>query len=90
MLAAACVRRWPTCARPSATRDADPSLHLLITRETIQFNRDSDHSLDVATLLECSALTVLTPPDLERSRQAIALYRGDFLEGFLHPRQRRL
>jgi WD40 repeat protein/DNA-binding SARP family transcriptional activator len=62
---------------------------LLITRQTLQFNPQADHTIDVvqftkllaecaahphAQLLQCSAC-------LERLRQAAELYRGDFLAG---------
>jgi predicted ATPase/DNA-binding SARP family transcriptional activator len=63
---------------------------LLITRDSIQFNPDSDYELDldafVALLAACENHT---HRHLERCRscaarmeQAITLYRGDFLAGF--------
>jgi DNA-binding SARP family transcriptional activator len=52
---------------------ANPA-YLLITRETIQFNRASDHDLDVATLLAATRVPTALP-------QAVELYRGPFLEG---------
>jgi DNA-binding SARP family transcriptional activator len=55
---------------------AHPPL-LLITRETIQFNRASDCALDLAALAALSGLE--TTGQLEA---AVALYRGPFLEGF--------
>jgi DNA-binding SARP family transcriptional activator/RecA/RadA recombinase len=45
------------------------------TRETIQFNADSDYWLDVAAFADL----VCDPTSLE---QAVALYQGTFLEGF--------
>jgi DNA-binding SARP family transcriptional activator len=77
----------PSSARSRASlgdADADPPF-LLITRETIQFNRESDHSLDVRALLEAAAPGQSTPAALEAVRGASALYRGDFLEGFSIP-----
>jgi DNA-binding SARP family transcriptional activator/predicted ATPase len=49
--------------------------YLNTTRETIQFNTDSDYWLDV------EAITSLAD-DLAGLEQAVALYRGSFLEGF--------
>jgi len=62
-------------------RDAVPPC-LLVTRNTVQFNRASDYWLDVQafrTMIETD------PADPSASRlleQALSLYRGDFLEGF--------
>jgi DNA-binding SARP family transcriptional activator len=53
--------------------------YLLVTRETIQFNADSDHWLDVAALqaaVEDDGLGV------DRLEGAVALYGGPFLGGF--------
>ncbi|MBI1296535.1 hypothetical protein GC175_16395 [bacterium] len=55
-----------------ATAQNDPP-HLLVTRQTIQFNADSDQMLDVTEFL--AAL------DEGRLADAVALYRGDFLDG---------
>ena len=62
-------------------RDAQPA-YLTISRETLQFNTDSDHSIDV---LDFSML--LSPvesgiQEIERLVQAVDLYKGEFLEGF--------
>jgi DNA-binding SARP family transcriptional activator/predicted ATPase len=57
-------------------RDADPPF-LLITRDTLQFNAASDHWLDVAAFTRLTGLR-----DLSGVEEAIALYRGSFLEGF--------
>lgn len=46
---------------------------LLITRQTIQFNRDSDYWLDVE---------LFTGDNKMETTQDINLYRGNFLEGF--------
>jgi WD40 repeat protein/DNA-binding SARP family transcriptional activator len=54
---------------------ADPPF-LLITRDTVQFNRDSDHVLDVAALRD------LPRQPVERLGQTLSVYRGAFLEGF--------
>ncbi|MFQ5410324.1 MAG: BTAD domain-containing putative transcriptional regulator [Anaerolineales bacterium] len=74
-----------------ADERADPPF-LSITRDSLQFNAASDHRLDVAEFdrLLTSAkahrhrrLAGCTPC-LESLRQAVALYRGDFLVAF-HP-----
>jgi len=62
-------------------RDADPP-HLFISRETIQFNRESDHDLDVAAFSALIKGGRGDPPAVERWQQAVGLYRGAFLEGF--------
>ncbi len=54
---------------------ADPPF-LFITRDTIQFNPASDHSLDVETLRD------LPRQPIEQIERAAAAYHGDFLEGF--------
>jgi DNA-binding SARP family transcriptional activator/predicted ATPase len=68
-------------------RTAEPPF-LLITRDTLQFNTASDHSLDVR------AFTELTEPALSAPKgsakvsgleEATALYRGGFMEGFSLP-----
>ncbi len=53
--------------------------YLLITRETIQFNTASDHWLDVAAFRAC---VETDPPVNHALEEAVALYRGSFLEGF--------
>jgi len=60
---------------------------LLITRNTIQFNAASDYDLDVQTFErylvgEKSANRQISESVIENLESAIALYRGDFLEGF--------
>ncbi|MCD6344495.1 MAG: tetratricopeptide repeat protein [Anaerolineae bacterium] len=70
-------------------RDAQPPF-LLITTQTLQFNRSSDHRLDVATLEALLAACKAHPhrrleacgPCADRLQRAVALYRGAFLEGF--------
>ena len=59
-----------------ADRDADPPF-LLITRQTIQFNRESDHEFDVAQFE-----SLATGERAEGWAEAMALYHGPFLEGF--------
>ena len=57
-------------------RDARPPF-LLITRETVQFNVDSEHHADVAALTNLRG-----DQELSDLKQAVALCRGSFLEGF--------
>ena len=63
-----------------ADHDADPPF-LLVTRDTLQFNAASDHWLDAAAF---TGLVVekTDPSAVEKLEQAVALYRGSFLEGF--------
>jgi DNA-binding SARP family transcriptional activator/predicted ATPase len=62
-------------------RDASPPF-LHIARQTIQFNSDSNHWLDVAAF---TALLAGDEPMSEALESAVALYRGPFLEGFSIP-----
>jgi DNA-binding SARP family transcriptional activator/tetratricopeptide (TPR) repeat protein len=62
--------------KATGDRRADPPF-LLISREAIQFNLESDHSLDVAEFTQLS-----DGPEVERLEQAVSLYKGEFLEGF--------
>jgi predicted ATPase/DNA-binding SARP family transcriptional activator len=62
-------------------RDATPPF-LLISRETIQFNSASDHWLDVTTFQTLVETTAADQPAHQRLEEAVALYRGDLLEGF--------
>ena len=60
---------------------------LLVTRETIQFNVDSDHWLDATVLREQIAAhtahtETLDPPATASLAQAVDLYQGSFLEAF--------
>jgi len=52
---------------------------LIVTRQTIRFNSDSDHWLDAAAFSSLLAANEAASGTLER---AVALYRGPFLEGF--------
>jgi len=60
-------------------RTAQPSF-LLITNETLQFNTASDFSLDARDFWEGTEPG--QPPDIETLQEAVALYRGPFMEGF--------
>ena len=56
-------------------RQAQPSF-LIINRDTIQFNPNSDHWLDLEYLQDLPGQTI------EQLEQAVSAYRGSFLEGF--------
>ena len=56
--------------------------HLLINRETIQFNKTSDHWLDVSAFVSSPDQAGTDTAQLEHFEGAIALYRGPFLGGF--------
>ena len=60
------------CARPI----------LLVTRETVQFNCDSDCWVDVRAFHTLIAIQPLGLPDTGQLAEAVSLYRGAFLEGF--------
>lgn len=79
---------WPDVPEARARkniRDVLPSLrkllgdYLVITRQTIAFNTAALYWLDVEQL----ATAVTNPhPEPDKMAEAIALYRGDFLDGF--------
>ena len=56
--------------------------HLLINRESIQFNKASDHWLDVSALVSSPAEPRIDATRIEQFEGAISLYRGPFLGGF--------
>ena len=55
---------------------------LIITRQSVAFNRETPYWLDVETLESAAAEDEPTPERLSSLREAVALYRGEFLEGF--------
>ncbi len=55
---------------------------LIITRPTVAFDRDSGYWLDVEVLESALAEDELAPEKLESLREAVEVYRGEFLEGF--------
>jgi DNA-binding SARP family transcriptional activator len=85
---------WPDWPEPSALanlrgalanlrtaigdREASPPF-LLISRETIQLNPVSDHWIDAVAFSQIVQADAATSDGLD---QAIALYRGPFMEGF--------
>ena len=62
-------------------REAEPA-YLTITRETVQFNIDSDHSVDVLDFTKMLSPGVNGVQDIDRLVEAVNLYQGEFLEGF--------
>jgi DNA-binding SARP family transcriptional activator len=56
--------------------------YLYVTRDTVQFNLASDVSVDAVRFLELAQKPAAQPGWVERLEQAVALYRGSFLEGF--------
>ncbi|MBL7183248.1 MAG: AAA family ATPase [Anaerolineae bacterium] len=62
-------------------REATPPF-LLITRETIQFNSASDYWLDVTAFSALVEADQAGHPAIHQLEEAVALYRGSFLEGF--------
>jgi len=96
---------WPERPESSARRNLNQALYnlrralgdrnaplpfLLVTRQTIQFDSASDHTLDAATfsglLAECKAhrhrRLAACETCLESLGRAADLYRGGFLDGF--------
>ncbi len=57
--------------------------HLIITRQSVAFDRAARFRLDVHEFLSCfeGAEPCSVPKDVHRLREAIELYRGDLLEG---------
>jgi predicted ATPase/DNA-binding SARP family transcriptional activator/TolA-binding protein len=53
---------------------------LIITRQTVAFNRDSDYWLDVEALESALAEDEPVSEKLQPLREAVGLYRGEFLE----------
>ncbi|MCB0042471.1 MAG: hypothetical protein KDE23_22450, partial [Caldilinea sp.] len=58
--------------------------HLDITRDSVTFNRSAPYWLDVETFRDLLRLSGGQPPNQRAGllRQALALYQGEFLEGF--------
>jgi predicted ATPase/DNA-binding SARP family transcriptional activator len=82
---------WPDASARTSLRNALSNLRkaigddtaeppfLLITRETIQFNLESDYFLDT---LELERLTKDSQASADQIQSALDRYRGAFLEGF--------
>ena len=65
-------------------QEAEPP-YLLPSRQAIQFNLSSDHSLDVRTFSVLVTGEQGRAPAIEDLEQAVALYQGEFLQGFSLP-----
>jgi DNA-binding SARP family transcriptional activator/predicted ATPase/energy-coupling factor transporter ATP-binding protein EcfA2 len=61
--------------------DAQPPF-LLIARDTLQFNTASDYWLDVTAFTQAVEAESDSPSVSDQLQEAVALYRGGFLEGF--------
>lgn len=57
--------------------------HLIVTRQTIAFNRECPYHLDVESIQVISTYPVTD--NLQSLSEAVAQYQGDFLEGFYIP-----
>ncbi len=58
---------------------------LLVSRETIQFNGSSEHRLDVAEFeagIDAANKLLADKENISLLEETVALYQGDFLEGF--------
>jgi predicted ATPase/DNA-binding SARP family transcriptional activator/TolA-binding protein len=55
---------------------------LITTRRNVAFNHDSDYWLDVEVLESALAADGADPETQQALREAVDLYRGEFLEGF--------
>jgi DNA-binding SARP family transcriptional activator/predicted ATPase len=55
---------------------------LLVTRDTLQFNRAGDYTLDVKMLAEAVEADKDLSPVVEQLQEAVRAYQGAFLEGF--------
>ena len=55
---------------------------LIITRQTVAFNRDSAYWLDVEAFESALAEDEPASQELQPLRKAVELYRGEFLQGF--------
>ena len=68
-------------SRDGAHLERERPPFLLVTRETIQLNPSADHWLDVDAFRALVETPEAGRPDHERLEEAVALYRGDFLDG---------
>ncbi len=74
--------------RPPAESDAAAPSFLLVSPQTIQFNAASDAWADVLAFnqrLAGGPPSSASPEAMQRLEEAVALYRGPFLEGFSLP-----
>jgi len=62
-------------------QNADPNF-ILVTRQTIQFNSQSNYDLDAQTFIEFVGTGSKHQRDINNFEQALSLYNGDFMEGY--------
>jgi WD40 repeat protein/DNA-binding SARP family transcriptional activator len=62
-------------------QNADPKF-ILVTRQTIQFNHQSDYELDAQQFSELVEVGTDRTANSKQVEKAVSLYRGDFMEGF--------
>ena len=62
-------------------QNAEPNF-ILVDRQTILFNPQSDYELDAHKFSKMVGTSTDRPPDAAQIEQAISLYNGDFMEGF--------
>ncbi len=55
---------------------------ILVTRQTIQFNAQSDYDLDSQKFIELVGTGSENQPEVNKIEKALPLYNGDFMEGF--------
>lgn len=57
-------------------------LPLLVTRDTLQFNLESEYVVDVVVVMRCLQSLTTSSPDIVQLQQAVEQYQHSFLEGF--------
>ncbi len=62
-------------------QNANPNF-ILVTRQTIQFNSQSDYDLDAQKFIDFVGIESENQPDASKIEKALSLYNGDFMEGF--------
>jgi WD40 repeat protein/DNA-binding SARP family transcriptional activator len=65
-------------------QDAEPNF-LLVDRQTIQFNPQSDHEIDAGKFSQLAGTGAEHSLDAEQLERTISLYSGDFMEAFSLP-----
>lgn len=88
--------RWALSSLRSSIKDrldlveSEGSLHILSSRESVQFNNSSDYWLDLAEFQQVStpfisSASMPQPGMIDKMLQAVQLYNGKFLDGFSLP-----
>ncbi len=91
---------WPERSEKSALRNLSYALSdlrqvlgdraaqppfLIIQKGSLQLNLASQHWLDVSSFLQLTKIEENDPNAMQQWKDAVTLYRGDFLEGFFIP-----